>query len=258
MTPNMHRQDPQHDLQLDRILSAIGTAEPTPHMHQRLSASLEAHPQTHRISRRQRFLYTTIPATAAILLITTLTTHRHSNNITITATNASPTTSVISTEAKRSGERGAEVPVFTPARLPATSHVPLTHNPLTHAPLPGTPRLASQTWVPTAPSAPQPVDDAFLPSQPAPIQPPTHDELMLRRMARPTSPNLLAELQPMRDLAHREAALSDARRREDQALNALLAPLVVSEHLQPQPEDANDTPATTNTNTPDSQENLNR
>lgn len=201
------------DQALDRILGAINATAAPEHLEQRLQARLAAHKAT-KSSPRWSMAWLAVPAICAVV-VGVVATHHHDT--------VAPVTTVANT---------------TPAA--ATPRPTQEAHSIVHI-------TAHTTAITGVQPAARPVDDAFLPSMPAPAQPLTEDERKLRRMALPQSPTILAEVEPMRELERREEAAAGRRREFDRYATAMLAPLVANEELRPtpSPESTSDQNATT-------------
>jgi hypothetical protein len=198
--------NPSADDLIHQALDGLRQAQPSTGLDRRILRALETRPCT--TVRRPFWLWPAALATAALLLTLTLA-RPHNLPIADTA----------------HVERPAAPATIAP--LPASPNPTRTRPPQPHS-------LSPQPS--PSPSADQlALDDAHAPSHPAPPIPLTAQEKVLLRAARPGAPLELAELEPMREAAFRAAAEAREKAAIEQYVHRILAPLALSESVNPNP-----------------------
>lgn len=176
----------------------------------------------------------TLPATALILLlaIVSITSLKHQSTQTATLSKPTPSHSYAPAQPAPRTAPSSQASIHrSQAPSPTNTQVPQ--------------RLSLES--PTAtkasePASPPPDPDAIAlaetlaPSRPAPLLPLTPQENLLLAATRPGQPIEIAELEPLREPALRAAAEAREHAGLERFVHRLLAPLVVSESLNPTPQ----------------------
>jgi len=245
------------DEQIHQALTGLREAKPRDGMDQRLLAALQkraaAPPPfwSYTIRRLWRWQFAAaIPVAAA--LVVTITHLALRNNVTTTATPTAlqqPSAHVvIATNTSTSPKSVCSSDESECPKLPAleTPRLQRVTNPIS------TPDASQPT--PLIASDQQALDDTNAPSHPAPPMPLTEQERLLLRATRRGEPTEVAELEPLREPARRATAKAREEASLQQYARLLLAPLVLSESLNPtnssQPHDEPQTPPPPEESTP--------
>ncbi|WP_158821896.1 hypothetical protein [Granulicella sp. S156] len=216
---------------IHQALTGLRGAKPRDGMDQRLLGALEKHAaaptpfwsRAIRLPWRWQFA-AAIPVAAA--LVVTIAHLTLGNNVTTTATLQQPSAhTVIATNTS------------------PKSICPSNESECPKPPVLETPRLQRVTKTTSTPDASQPnpliandqqaLDDTNAPSHPAPPMPLTQQERLLLRATRRGEPTEVAELEPLREPARRATAKAREEAGLQQYAKLLLAPLVLSESLNP-------------------------